>query len=215
MNKSILTSLLFLATTLCQAQTFDEWFRQKKTQKKYLIEQIVALNAYLGYVQKGYSIAQKGLNMIGSVKQGDYDLHKGFFLALSDINPNIGKYAKVADIVALQLKALQQYRNVTKQVKANGQFNGEEVDYINKVFSSVLEDCASIIIQLTDIITPSALEMKDDERLGRIDALYADMQEAYTFAQSFGAEVNLLGVQRIKEKAAIQTSRVLHDLKKQ
>lgn len=46
---------------LAEAQTFDEWFRQKKTQKKYLVQQIAALKVYLGYLKEGYEIAQKGM----------------------------------------------------------------------------------------------------------------------------------------------------------
>lgn len=61
MKKLIAIITLTIFVTVCNAQTFAEWFKQKETQKKYLIQQIVAFQMYLGYVQKGYSIAQKGL----------------------------------------------------------------------------------------------------------------------------------------------------------
>lgn len=65
----------FSGTRASKVQTFHEWFRQKKTQKKYLIQQIAALKVYLGYVQKGYSIAQKGLTTVSNIKKGNFDLH--------------------------------------------------------------------------------------------------------------------------------------------
>ena len=40
------------------------------------------------------------------------------------------------------------------------------------------------------VTTSNELEMKDDERLKRIDTLYNDMQGKYTFAQSFANEAN-------------------------
>ena len=49
------------------AQTWAEWFRQKATQKKYLLQQIAALHVYSGYLSKGYSIAKDGLNTIKSI----------------------------------------------------------------------------------------------------------------------------------------------------
>ena len=58
MKQFTLLILFVLAGGLSQAQTFNEWFRQKATQKKYLIQQIAALQVYLDYVQKGYAIAQ-------------------------------------------------------------------------------------------------------------------------------------------------------------
>ena len=44
------------------AQTLAEWVSQKVTQKKYLLQQIAALQVYSGYLSKGYSIAKDGLN---------------------------------------------------------------------------------------------------------------------------------------------------------
>ena len=58
MKKILILFLLTIIVTTTQAQTFAEWFRQKKTQKQYLIQQIAALQVYIGYAQKGYSIAK-------------------------------------------------------------------------------------------------------------------------------------------------------------
>ncbi len=62
------TILLVIATVLlfqsANAQTWDEWFKQKKTQKKYLVQQIAALRVYLDYLKKGYTVVHNGLNTI-------------------------------------------------------------------------------------------------------------------------------------------------------
>jgi len=79
MKKIIAIAMLLSITKSMSAQTFAEWFRQKSTQKKYLIQQIAALQVYIGYVSKGYSIAKKGLNTIQDIKHGDFDLHKNYF----------------------------------------------------------------------------------------------------------------------------------------
>ena len=52
--KTAMPILLFLfVSMLLSAQTTAEWFNQKATQKKYLIQQIAALQVYIGYLQKG------------------------------------------------------------------------------------------------------------------------------------------------------------------
>ena len=61
MKKQFLIILFAVVSTSVKAQTFAEWFQQGATQKKYLLQQIAALQVYIGYVQKGYSIAKKGL----------------------------------------------------------------------------------------------------------------------------------------------------------
>lgn len=205
--------IILLASSICQAQTVDEWFRQKATQKKYLIQQIAALKVYLDYVQKGYTIAQKGLTTIGHIKRGDVDLHRDFFSSLKGVNPKINSFARVADIVDLQLKVVRVYKDVRQQVNGDNLFGGKEMDYILKVFENVLDDCSGIVMHLTAVVTANSLEMKDDERLKRIDALYTNMQDAYTFSEGFGTEIKLLCFQRKKEAADVQLGRALHDLK--
>jgi hypothetical protein len=200
MRHAIPVLLLLLVGSCCQAQTAEEWFRQKETGKKYLIQQIAAFRVYLGYVQKGYAIAQKGLTTINNIKKGDFNLHTDFFAHLKNVNPKISRYANVAHIIALQVKIAQVYKDTYKQVQASGLHNVEEVNYILTVFTNLLNDCSTVIAELTKVITPYELGLKDDERLKRIDALYSTMQEHYTFAQGFGRETKLLTIQRMKER---------------
>lgn len=212
--KNLITIIaLTVSVTACKAQTFDEWFRQKKTQKKYLIQQIAALQVYLGYVQKGYSLAEKGLTTISNIRQGDFNLHKEFFSSLKSINPKIRNYTEVADLIVLQIQTVQVYKHAYKQVRNSNMFNTGEVNYIFKIFTNLLSDCADIVDELITVTTNKDLKMKDDERLKRIDALYSSMQDNYSFAQSFAEEVKLLAVQRMKEKNDVQTSRLLFGVK--
>lgn len=213
MKHTILALVVLFAGSLCKAQTFEEWFRQKETQKKYLVQQIAAFRVYLGYVQKGYSIAQKGLTTISNIKNADFDLHRDFFAYLKNVNPKISRYAKVADIIALQVRIVQVYKDTYKQVRTSNLFNPDEVNYIFTVFTNLLNSCRTLIAELTTVITPDELELKDDERLKRIDALYSTMQENYTFAQGFATEAKFLIVQRMKEKADVQSSRTLNGIK--
>ena len=65
-RKTILTTVLLTGCCLLLvvpsfAQTWDEWFEQKKTQIQYLEKQIVELGIFIGDLQKGYQIVQKGL----------------------------------------------------------------------------------------------------------------------------------------------------------
>lgn len=213
MKKLISIIILTISVTVCKAQTFAEWFKQKETQKKYLIQQIAAFQVYLGYVQKGYSIARKGLTTISNIKEGDFNLHRDFFGSLKSINPKVRNYTKVADIVLFQIKTVQVYKDTYKQVQAAHLFNAGEVEYVFEVFTNLLSDCTDVIDELITVTTDGELEMKDDERLKRIDALHTLMQDKFTFAQSFAGETKLLTVQRMKEKNNVQISRTLNGIK--
>ena len=54
--------------------------------------------------------------------------------------------------------------------------------------------------------------MKDDERLKRIDGLYADIQDKYSFACSFSEDMGLLALQRLGEQMEINRSKLIYGL---
>lgn len=206
--------MLFVwAASSLQAQTFEEWFNQKQTQKKYLLQQIAALQVYIGYARKGYNIAKEGLTTIGGFTRGEWDLHTGYIHSLKTVNPEIQRYARVADVMRFQLRILQDQNRTRRQLSSSGAFSNDELAYIGRVFSRLLDDCNKTLDELIMITTDGKLEMKDDERMKRIDELYWDMQDKFTFSQSFSNDAQTLAASRLKEKSDTQTSRVLHGIK--
>ncbi|HRE67717.1 MAG TPA: hypothetical protein PLM56_05645 [Cyclobacteriaceae bacterium] len=205
----VITGLLLSISA--EAQTFNEWFRQKKTQRRYLTKQIVLLRTYLGYLKKGYEIADKGLTTIHNIKNGDFNLHRDFFGSLKNVNPHIANSAKVADIIAFQVYVIRDIRNVNNFCKNNEHFTPEEIRYVAAVYSNVLFLTDASISELLMIIRSNQTEMKDDERLMRIDRLYDDMLDKHAFVQSFDNDVRLMAAEREREQREVETLRKQFD----
>lgn len=208
-----LVVILLVLLTNSFAQTTQEWTQQNKTQKQYLLQQIAALHTYIGYAKKGYDIVGKGVNTVRNIKNGDFNLHRDFFSSLNNINPLIKKYAKLADLLAYQYRIIKQTKETIKGIKQSGQFTALEIDYCQNVFSNLLDDCIKTIDDLVSAITSDKLQMKDDERIKRIDILYADMQDKYAFCSSFTDEMSILALQRITEKQEINYSKIINGIK--
>jgi cysteinyl-tRNA synthetase len=179
------------------------------TQKKYLLQQIAALQMYVGYVEKGYSIASKGLNTIRDIKHGDFNLHSDFFNSLSAVNPTVKKYSKVASIIVLQISIAKQVRSTVKQCK---KLTPAEINYLQQVFNNVLNDCAKNLDELVELITNGEEQMKDDERIKRIDKLYDEMQDKNVFVQSFSHSAKWLVIQRRNDQYDVTIERKLNGL---
>lgn len=207
--------LCALMATGARAQTSAEWFRQQKTQKEYLLEQITALQLYHGYVKRGYAIAREGLTAIGDSKEGEFELHQKFFSSLERASPQIRNDAKVAAIIGFQVKIAQVCKSTYRQLQESGSFSREEISYIYRVFGRLLDDGAAMLDELQAVTTDGKLEMRDDERLERIEALYSDMQDKYTFAQSFSREARVLAAARLQERKDVQTSRAMYGIENQ
>ncbi len=210
---TIIAGMLLTVSANLQAQTFKEWFRQKKTQKEYLIQQIAALQLYIGYAKKVYNIAKEGLNTIGGFTRGEFDLHGNFIHSLKKVNPEIKRYTRVADIIAMQVKIVQGHSRTLRQLRRSDALSGDELAYIGRVFGRLLDDCERTLDELIDLTTDGRLEMKDNERMARIDKLYLEMQGKYTFSRGFGNDARMLAVSRKKERMDILASRELQDIK--
>jgi hypothetical protein len=201
-----------ILSTAAPAQTWNEWFKQKKTQKKYLVKQIALLRLYLGYLKKGYEIAGKGLTTIHNIKNGDFNLHRDFFGSLKNVNPHIANSAKVADIIAFQVYIIQNMKRVNNFCRDNEHFTPEEIRYVAAVYSNMLFLCDASISELLMIIRSNETEMKDDERLKRIDTVYDDMLDKHAFVQSFDSDVRLIAKEREREQRSIELLRKQHDV---
>lgn len=213
--KKIIVAIVacFVVSLPLHAQTWSEWFQQKKTQKKYLLQQIAALQVYMDYAEKGYKIAGDGIHAVRDIKKGDFNLHEAFFKSLYQINPAIKKYAKVADILVFQFKILKSGKQTLKDVGSSKQFTSEEIKYCASVFDFLFGECVKSVDELIDVITADKFQMKDDERLKRIDNIYTDMQDKYAFSASFSEDLGLLNAQRINEQAEINRSKTIKAIK--
>jgi len=210
--KRIFFILLLSYSSLCFGQNTDEWLNQKKTQEKYLKQQIAALQVYIGYAKTGYKIVNKGITTIQNIKKGDFNLHRDIISSFKNVNPRIKGYAKVGDIIAYQFRIIKQTKEMLKGARDAGQFTANELDYCSMVIGNLLNSSLDSIEELVTIITNGELSMKDDERIKRIDALYTDMQDKYSFVSSFSEEMGLLTVQRMRELHDIDISKKINGL---
>ncbi len=209
----ILLVCCFLVAGSIHAQTWQEWFQQKKTQKLYLIQQIAALKVYLGYARKGYDIANKGITTVRNIKKGDFDLHRTFLEALKLVNPKIRKYAKIADIIDYQVRIIKATNESLQKIRSANQFTPTELDYCKQVLDNLLNECVKGIEELLIVISSSILEMKDDERIKRIDNIHIDMQDKYAFCASFCNEMAVLSAQRLADQVEVNHSNIINGLR--
>lgn len=183
---------------------------QAQDQRKVLLEQIMKLQVYLGYLRKGYNIVQSGLTFIGDIKDGDFKLHQLFFDRLKQVNPKIKKYAKVAEIISMQIEMLSAYKDNLKKIRQSGMFSNSEIDFLHNSFNSFIDDVSTDIQQLTDIVTDGKFEMNDNERIDAINSLYNSMLKKYNSFFAFTNKISVLAKQRKAELNDLKTLKQLY-----
>lgn len=172
-----------------------------------MLKQIALLQVYIGYLEKGYDIARKGLKTIADIKDGHWKIDTRFFNSLKNVNPKIRDYVKVAAILQQQLQIVKVCGSLRKQG-----FNTDEVGYIHSVCDHIISECETVVDQLLVVLKDGSLTMSDDERITVIDSIYETVTDQYSFIKDYSERARLLLRSRLKDKNDINVSKVLRGL---
>lgn len=202
----LIMSLLLFVMQSAYSQTWNEWFRQKKTQKKYLIQQIAALKVYLKYLKQGYTVVKKGMQLVGDIKEGNFNSHKEYFGSLREINEVVSGSGKVSSTVYFESTIVEMIKRIRKDASESEMLTSDERQYINSVCDNLLKLSNEALSDLEDLLTDSHLEMKDDERIKRLRTLNDGSKERFTYTRRFFNSNRLLIMQREKDQAEVNNS---------
>ncbi len=212
MKMCVLIIVLMSLFLPVKSQVINEWLRQKATQRKYLIQQIIALQAQIAQLKKGFDIAKKGYGAIQSIKNGELSLHTLFLSELKIVNPKIKKYARVADIISNQITVLKVCKENIRKVRSTGMFRPSEISAITDVTTTLFRETAQTIDQLASVILNGRYEMTDGERLVRIDRLYADSKKQVETSLTLSQQVSFVNQNRLQQFSDAASMRNLYAL---
>ncbi|AOM80070.1 hypothetical protein [Pedobacter steynii] len=184
-----LTTVMLLFASPAIAQTWGEWFNQKSTQRKYLIQQIAALKVYTEFLRKGYTVVKDGTGLIRDIKNGDFNLHKDYFGGLKTVNPAIKQYDKVDDIIAMHALMLQERQATLATAADSKRFSNEEIRALLKLYAALSDEAGKDLDELLMVVENGTLELSDDERIKRIEQLYARMQGKLSFQRKLNNNI--------------------------
>lgn len=194
---------LLLITGVTKAQTWEEFSKQKETQKKYLLQQLAALKVYAGYLKKGYTIVSDGLNTIKGFTKAEFGLHNKFFKSKRTPNPVVFNPKMLDDVFVFQLSIFKRFNWILD----NKSLHKKDIKYFKGVYLNVLDECNDDIAELVLIMFPGEVEMTDDERIKRFLKIHERMQSKYLFSESIANDLKLIVTKRqqsVRDNQALQ-----------
>lgn len=209
MKKIILICYLAFLSLPTHAQTFEEWWKQKDTQKKYLAEQIVALGAYKAVLKEGYEIASQGLGLVHSIQNGDYGQHQGYFSSFSSVSPRIKNHPAAKRVARLHSKTHQLTYQIPGKLFPSPYLSKSDEQVIRHVLTQIQKDSDRILSELETILSDGSLQMNDTDRSQAIASLNQRMEEVYSFTIGFVQDCQNLKTQRQGEAQAITRRQLL------
>lgn len=212
MKKLLILLYLISAALPVTAQNYQEWFQQKQTKKKYMAEQIIALQAYGTVLKKGYKVSQQGLGLIHTIKSGDYSQNKDHFQSFSNLNPELKNHSDTRQLIALAEKIQQISTQSQQQLRSRNQLNVSEESVVSHVFLNIQKETAQLLSELQTLLQNGSLSLSDSERIKRLEQIHLHMQSIYSYTVRFGLEAIQLSIHREQESNAINQVRIYHTL---
>ena len=208
----LLTVLLALSGIDSRAQLFKEWFRQNRTQREYLKEQIAQLKIYLELTKEGYKIAKEGLNTIHQIKNGEFKLHKNRFDSLQIVKSGITSLSRLQHISDLHGSVNEICEKLPAQIQACQGLSAGQKKQFTEALTKLYDDCQVLVYGFFAVIRDGQLSMTDDERIKRIQHFQQEFEKNYLFAQDLRRQVGLICEQVKNEIEDIENRRALHGL---
>ncbi|HEY4325155.1 MAG TPA: hypothetical protein VGN20_14255 [Mucilaginibacter sp.] len=198
---------ILLAATSTQAQSFSlgDLFGQASKQKNYYLQQIAAYNMLESELKQGYNVMKNGLDGIRDINTAELNAHTAYYIALKTPSSSVKNNSQVKDIFTYQTYISSAFSQPYTDLTA------DESNYVQSVKIAVLIDCNKDLTDLQSLLATGKLQMSDDERLKRLNAIHSSMLDKYEFSQSFTNSIKMLVIRHQQNANDVQTLQAFYE----
>lgn len=131
------------------------------------------------------------------------DLYKGYYEELAKVKSIITYYQRIKDITKKQTKLVQEYERAWNLFKQDTHFKDNEIQYMERVYSGILEESVKNIDQIFLILDSFSTQMSDLKRLEIINKAADQIDANYDDLTLFNQQNVMLSLQRAKTEADV------------
>ncbi|WP_202703090.1 conjugal transfer protein TraI [Flavobacterium sp. UGB4466] len=143
------------------------------------------------------------LNEISDWTQKQKDLYKGYYDELAKVKSIITYYQRIREITKKQTQLVQEYERAWNLFKQDTHFKDSEIQYMERVYTGILEESVKNIDQIFLILDSFATQMSDLKRLEIINKAADQIDGNYDDLTMFNQQNILLSLQRAKTEADV------------
>jgi hypothetical protein len=152
------------------------------------------------------------LKEISDWTQKQKDLYKNYYEELMKVKSIITYYQRIKDITQKQVRLVDEYERAWSLFQKDDHFNADELVYMQKVYSGILEESMKNIDQIFLILNSFATQMSDAKRLEIINAAADQIDSNYDDLTLFNRQNLLLSLQRAKTKRDVDAVRKFYGI---
>ncbi len=144
------------------------------------------------------TLSKMKLDAISDWTQKQKDLYKNYYDELMKVKSIITYYQRIKDITQKQVRLVDEYERAWKLFQQDDHFSGNELDYMQKVYSGILNESMKNSDQIFLILDSFTLQMSDAKRLEIINVAADQIDANYDDLLQFNKQNTLLSLQRAK-----------------
>ena len=143
------------------------------------------------------------LDEISDWTQKQKELYKGYYEELAKVKSIITYYQRIKDITKKQTRLVQEYERAWNLFKQDTHFKENEIQYMERVYSGILEESVKNIDQIFLILNSFSTQMSDLKRLEIINEAADQIDANYDDLTLFNQQNMMLSLQRAKTEADV------------
>ena len=157
-------------------------------------------------------LSETKLDEISGWVQKQKDLYGDYFNELWQVKDIIEYYHRINEITETQIKIINAYENAYTLFKQDGHFTDDEIQYMGKVYSGIIDASIKNLDQLSIVINSFNTQMSDESRLNIINQAAEAMTENYSDLKAFNSQNMMLSLQRSKDLNEVAVVKQLYSL---
>jgi hypothetical protein len=144
--------------------------------------------------------------------QKQKDLYGDYFNELWQVKDIIEYYHRIKEMTETQVKIVSAYESAYNLFKQDDHFTPDEMEYMGKVYSGIVDASIKNLDQLSIVINSFNTQMSDESRLDIINRAAEAMAENYSDLKAFNSQNMMLSLQRSKDLNEVAVVRQLYGL---
>lgn len=214
---NILLAFCILTPFVSQSQDenftpkLEEFFKQKKLNKRYIYEYIITSVVKRGIQAKMHAQSKKSLGKINSVKSKNFLKDAGFIERLSGLPPVLSESPYLVTTLSIENSIMKYFQATKKLIRSNTELiTDAEGNYLD-AFDNLLNVVNKDVDQLFEAIVGNKLTMSNNERLTRLKDLAEKSTQKQQFAQMLYARTLTLVEDRRNQFNELQLNSNIND----
>jgi hypothetical protein len=158
------------------------------------------------------TMSEMKLNEITDWVERQRMLYKDYYDELWQVKNTISYYHRVRDITNKQVQLVAEYKRAWGLFRQDKHFTGDELDYMGKVYTGILDESVKNLDQIFLVINSFSTQMSDAKRLEIINNAYNEVETNYSDLKAFNQQNVLVSLQRAKSRNDIDVVKALYGL---